>query len=478
MKHHLFRSRRIVAMLAMAPLIAVLPACSGDDAADTTAPAATIKINSPADIAIESAADYNANVSGLVTGKTLKRWKDDWANQHPAGVTGKLVILQTSAGEAGYEYIKTNGQNAYTYLSAAAEWSMTRSNGVISTSTVVLDGPTVDAQIKKYNIDPQNDMVVLAIGTGASANVLGQGLAWYVLHYWGVDAKNIALLNGGNKWQVDSGAMTAADFANAAPAAPNTGTGSVKNLLVDNTSLQATLQDMVAIVPSSDINVKTDHVFLWDSRTVTQYSAGVRRERQDGSGDTVCSTAYCNAAANYDYMSSFQNGDSRQGHPFGALDLNYLDLLDANSGYSFKSKAELTGYLNGEADASGYAVLDGSYNPVGKGNAYQPGDTVYTYCETSQRGGVAAIASGVILGHPTRIYDASMIEWNSLSYALDSSGKYVLPIDSPWRTEGKSYFRPAQTSAQVTPRTIVDPYAASANVVVVADRAYKAPAAK
>jgi hypothetical protein len=77
------------------------------------------------DLAQESADDYNENVNGLITAATLKRWKDDWLNQRPAGITGKLVILQVTAGPpaerscitANAAYIKPNGTNVFTYLS-------------------------------------------------------------------------------------------------------------------------------------------------------------------------------------------------------------------------------------------------------------------------------------------------------------------------------------------------------------------------
>jgi hypothetical protein len=79
----------------------------------------------------------------------------------------------------------------------------------------------------------------------------------------------------------------------------------------------------------------------------------------------------------------------------------------------------------------------------------------------------------VILGKPTRFYDGAMVEWNSMSHMIDKNGNYILPADSHWRSDVKSFFRPATDYTKVNTRTITDPYAASANAVVNADKAYK-----
>lgn len=451
----------------------LLAGCSGSE--DTSNGGTGITVNSAAVIAQESADDYNANVNGLITGTTLKRWKDDWVNQRPAGVTGKLVIFQATAGPAGAEYIKPNGTSVFTYLSPSSEWIQTRSNGVILTQSMVPDGPTMDALLKKYNVDPQRDMIVCAMGTGNPGNAMAQGRCWYALRYWGADKKNLAILNGGNQWLNGNG-MAAADFQATASAAPNNGTATVKDLRVDNTALQATLEDMLAILPSSDTNVLNDGVFLWDARSIGQYSAGERLEDAD-SGYVACGTPRCAPPAGYNYMSSFQNNGSRQGHPWGAAQLNFGNMLDAAQGYSYKPKAALASYLNGDVDAAGKGFVDGSYQPLGAGNAYQPGDIVYAFCETTFRAMITGITAGVILGKPTRFYDGAIVEWNSLSYLQDATGNYILPVDSPWRTDPRSFFRPASSPTLVAQRTITDAYAASANAIIRADKLYKTQAA-
>jgi thiosulfate/3-mercaptopyruvate sulfurtransferase len=471
-------ARRTGAWLALLVLwtAALLAGCSGGT--DSSNGGTGIVINSPAAIAQESADDYNANVNGLITGATLKSWIANWPANRPAGITGKLIIFQATTGETGYEYLKPNNINVFVYLSPSSEWIQTRSNGVILTQSMVPDGPTMDALFKKYNIDPQHDMIVCAQGTGSYPNAMSQGRCWYALRYWGVDRTHLALLNGGNKWQVDSGAMVAGDFTATASTAPNSGTASVKDLKVDNTALQATLEDLLAILPASDTNVRTDGVLLWDARSLGQYSAGEKVELgedtdPDTAGTQACASAYCTPTNTANYMWTFQNNGSRQGHPWGALQLQYTRLLDATQGYSYRPKAVLAAYLNGDVDANGIGFVDASYTPVGSGGAYQPGDTIYVYCETTFRAMITGIASGVVLGKPTRFYDGAMVEWNSLSHLQDATGNYILPSDSPWRTDVKSFFRPATSLSLVAQRTITDPYAVSANAIIRADKLYK-----
>ncbi len=462
--------------LGILAMLAGLGGCGGGGGGEDKTPVASqIVVNTPAALTQVSDDDYENNVNGLITAATLKRWKDDWVNQRPAGVTGKLIIFQATVGPAGSEYVKPNGTNVFTYLSPSSEWIQTRNNGVIETQSMVPDGATMDALLKKYNIDPSKDMVVAAMGTGSTGNAMAQGRIWYALRYWGMDKKNLAILNGGNQWLNGNG-MSGTDFQATASTAPNTGTISVKSLKVDNTQLQATVQDLMAVLPGTDANLKSDGVFVWDARSLGQYAAGEMVELgedtdTDTAGTQACATAYCTPVNPNNYMAFFQNSGSRQGHPRGTLQLQYTHLLDSTKGYAYRSKAELETLLAGGTNASGVGFVDGSYNLVGSGNAYQPGDTIYVYCETTFRAMITGVASTVILGKPVRFYDGAMVEWNSLSHILDSNGNYILPADSPWRTDLVSFFKPS--TGTVAPRNVTNPYASNTNAIVNADKAYK-----
>lgn len=446
----------------------VLTGCGGGDSEDTSSPASLIRVNSAAALAQTSADDYDANVNGVISAATLERWMSDWANRRPAGITGKLVILQVAKGPAGAEFVKPDASNVFTYLSPGSEWVQTRSNGVIETVSMVPDGTAMDALLKKYAIDPTRDMIVAAMGTGSAGNAMAQGRIWYALRYWGVERQHLAILNGGNQW-INGNGLAAGDFQADPSTPPDNGSFSVKELLVDNTALQATVEDLLAVVPSSDGNNKDDGILIWDARNAAQYSAGQIVER----GQQGCASAYCAPTDIDNYAWTFQNNGSRQGRPFGTLQLDFTRMLDANKGYAYKPKSELAAYLAGQVDANGNGFIDASYTPVGAGNAYQEGDTVYVYCETTFRAMITGVASAVILGKPTRFYDGAMVEWNSLSHIADRTGSPILPVNSPWRTDLRSFFRPAMSAANVAPRNITDPYAWGASAIVDADRGYK-----
>jgi 3-mercaptopyruvate sulfurtransferase SseA len=457
--------------LAVAACLA-LASCGGGGGEDTSSGnVVKIVVNTPQTIAQASADNYNDNVNGLVTAATLKRWMSNWTANRPAGISGKLVIFQATVGPAGAEYIKANNTTVFTYLSPSSEWIQTRTNGVIETQSMVLDGPSIDALLKKYNVDPVNDMIVCAMGTGSNPNAMAQGRCWYALRYWGVDKKNVGVLNGGNQW-INGNGLDAADFAVAASTAPGTGTASVKSIPVDNTALQATFEDVLAVIPASDVNKRDDGVLVWDARSIGQYSAGERLEAGD-SGFTACGAANCASPPGYNYMATFQNSGSRQGHPWGTLQLQYTNLLDPAKGFAYRPKADLQNFLNGGANAAGTRFVDATYSGVGEGMAYQAGDVIYAYCETTFRAMITGFASAGILGLPVRFYDGAMVEWNSLSNIADLTGTPILPVDSPWRTDVKSFFRPATSAALVGKRTITNAYAIHANKIILEDQAYK-----
>jgi 3-mercaptopyruvate sulfurtransferase SseA len=348
---------------------------------------------SPGAIASASNADYDNNEFGLVTGNTLKSWIDDWTTSKAnltTPLSGKLVILQVDSGPTGFEYVAPDGTDVFTYAVASDELIQMRDNGVVLTKSMVPDGQTVDRFLRKFDIDPQNDMIVCAMGTGGYFPAMKAGRCWYMMRYWGVAQENLAVLNGGNEW-IGTGTNTTLDdtyFTDTASTPSYAGTASVADLTENNYALQATLQDMMYIVPDTDTNLLDDGVFIWDARSSNQYSPTSDADFQSG---------------------------AVQGHPNGALNLNFTNLLDSAAGYTYKSQADINTYMQGDPDADGNGFIDSTLQVVGNTRAYQPGDTVYTYCETTYRAMITGFASAAILGLPTRFYDGAMTEWHAVS---------------------------------------------------------------
>ncbi len=453
-KQTLLKKRQGTILLLLASITLVVTGCGTENdlgaSAGTTPTAAKVT-----DIPQESADNYDDNVNGLVTGNTLKRWIDNWEINRPAGITGKLVILQTSTGEAGYEFIASN-TNVSTYNIGSNEWIETRSNGVVETRSMVLSGRAVDTFLAKYGVDPAKDMIVCAQGTAGAFNSMKMGRCWYMFRYWGTDKQNLAVLNGGNEWIGTNTDLVQADFSATASTPPLNGTASVKDLPQINMVLQATLEDMLAILPTQDVNLTADGVFIWDARG--NGTPGTNKNEYSPDDDT-----------------DSRNGGSRQGHPNGALMLTFTNLLNTSEGFTYKSKAEIQSYLDGDSDMAGIGFAGADLMGVGAGNAYQSGDIIYTYCETTYRAMITGIATGVIMGLPTRFYDGAMVEWHTLSNVVASDGNAILPWDSPWRTDKTSIsmFRVHGDVTAIAPRNVNNAYAASANAIINEDLAYK-----
>lgn len=453
--------------LALAATL-ILAGCGGtEDGLGTPDETTTGSVRStPDQISQASADNYDDNVNGLITAPTLKRWIDNWSANRPAGISGKLVILQASNGEAGYEFIAPDDASVFTYSVPSSEWVETRSNGVIETISMVPSGRTMDTFLAKYDIDPAKDMIVCAQGTAGPGQAMRAGRCWYMFRYWGTPKEHLAVLNGGNLWNGSNTTLDQTYFAATGSTPPMSGTASVKDLPEVNFALQATLEDMMAAVPAQDVNLLSDGVFIWDARGNNLPSSLLAVAPQTAeAGDEY--------SPNDDF--DHRNGGSAQGHPNGALLLSYSNIVNTGAGWTFKSKSEIQAYLDGGTDGNGVGFVDGTLQGIGAGNAYQDGDTVYTYCETTFRAMITGFASGAILGLPTRFYDGAMVEWHSMTNATDSAGNTILPWDSPWRTdEGTwSVYRTAGDPTTIASRAIVDAYAGSANAIIVEDLAYK-----
>ncbi len=420
--------------------IVLLAGCSGgEDRNGGTTGGAGITVNTAADITQVSADDYNNNVNGLITGTTLMSWLDNWTANRPGGITGRLIVLQTGspsgAGYTAYEYVKHDDANTFTYDVGPGEWVMTRNNGVMTTISMVLDGPSMDAFLKKYGIDPTRDMIVFATGKGSTFGDMLIGRGWYLFRYWGVGKEHLAMLNGSTVKAI--GKANTGYFTATASTPPENGNFSVRNIPVDNTSLQATLEEMLKIALGE--YSPPGGAFIWDSRSPDEFNGVQNKTNGTTAGTKV----------------------AFEGHIRGAVNLNFTSLLvtddDIGDGYGasygFLPKAQLQSLV--------------------AGLGYVPGQTVYTHCRTTYRAMITGFTTAAILGYPTKFYDGAWIEWGSLANYQNLSGTFNLPGDSPWRTEFATDALTYNPSNVVEPAAVTNPYAPSANTIIAEDKAYK-----
>ncbi len=524
------RTTRRAAMSVIVSMLLMTGGCSGGH--DTTNGGTGIVVHTAAQIAEvqTSAADYNANTNGLITGQTLMNWINNWTANRPAGITGHLIILQTGGaactaytaagpcqagyglpaasnggiGFAGMEYAAHDNKNIFTYDVGGSQWVMARSDGVIKTISMVLDGPSMDAFLKEYNIDPTQDMIVFAMGQASPVADMLIGRGWYMFRYWGVSHTHLAVLDGGIDNALDAaggyatftgGVHTAGTgyFSSLPSTPPNSGSVSVRDIPVDNTALQASLGEMLKVALGT--YTPPGGAFIWDARSPAEYN-GVQEQT---TGQTNCVTASGGPC----YVAF-------EGHIRGAVDLNFIDLLYGNDYYNgpgaasdpyannsfgnHNSVSAVPGDLNGDGVVNGKDASEGYLDkawlqklvtdprgsvetpPNGVTVAaigYVPGETIYTHCRTTYRAMITGIAGGLVLGYPVKFYDAAWVEWGELGYAQNMSGAYNMPADSPWRTDV------ATDSLNYNPPSVVEvpptisAYSTTGNAIIDADKAYK-----
>ncbi len=463
----------LIGLMGVASLL--LAGCQGTEDSTASLYDSAYPPSTAAALADTSAANYDDNRYGLISGATLTHWIDDWAANKPAYISGELIIIQVSDGAltnaVDASCVDTNGDGTgvckyfkpapgvRSYSLGANTWSETRSNGVTETISVVPSGDKMDALLAAYDIDPRNDMIVFAMGYGGTSAAMQMGRAHYMFRYWGVGNKHVAMLNGGATHASVIPAGSRGTYLGEANSgvAPTGGTVTVRDLPRDNTILQATLGEMMAVARGEVANA-----FVWDARSAgewggnllsTNASASDCVDVDDADGDgNVVETTSCKSALN--------------GTVAGAVNLDYVQLLVTN---------------DATENVGGTAANDPSYRYKDKATVsamvdalgYTPGQTVYTFCRTTYRAMITGTVTGTILGYPTRYYDGAMVEWLQMANVTNKSGGENLPATSPWQTTALTDNLTYNTAAYVDTPVITDAYAASSDAVVAADRLYK-----
>jgi len=362
----------------------------------------------------ESAADYADNVHGLIDGARLKSWVDGWAANRPAGVTGKLVVLQIVPSAATSKvHVAENANGVSSYLLPQAELLQVRDNGLSQIEAEIPGGAAADALLKKYGIDATKDLVALTFEqlpaegqTPATANSIVQsvGRAWLTLRYWGFPRERVAILNGSVNWNATNQALPLSTAP--APTPPNDGVTSVRDLRIDNTKLVIPLEELLSTLKGQSGNWPLTKLRVVDARGGAE-ALGLLKSTSTGKTDCP---SYSTSGSGARCSPPFE------GRIKGAKSVPWPNFLQsAAEGFRFLSKADAK---------AAFDTLSG----------YLPGDLTIQYCRTNMRSMVTGIVAAVVLGYPTRFYDTSFIEWSHLAYG-PTAKKQILPETSPFRTD-------------------------------------------
>ncbi len=426
----------------------------------------SIKVLSTTEIANRSYDDYAMNNYGIVTADKAASWITDWENNKPAGVDGKLFVMQMGdiAGTE-YNYIKSNGVDTFTFdrTAGCTTTGDFRNDGVSNVPKPVFTGAQMDEAFMAYNIDPKHDMFLLVVAEADGGYYAGAIRMWYTLSYWGIPQKNIAVLSGQASsvlnpeinTDLQSYGYTKADLFTANQSVPTmNGTHSIKEIKRDGTILQATTGDMMELVANG-----TENAIIIDARSASEYfgtKAAKTEFKVCGNGTEQCYTAF-------------------DGHIASAKNIYYTDVINTTD-------ANVDVNLDGTIDAK-----DASYTfknifeieSIFAAAGYQAGQTAYVYCRTGTKASMLTFASAAILGNPTRMYDGSWIQWGKMANAIDTNGAELLPSDTKWRLDVSEY------TESITPSTkgtdFVSPHAegslhldaTNTNAIINEDKAYK-----
>jgi thiosulfate/3-mercaptopyruvate sulfurtransferase len=462
----------------------------------------TVKVNTAAELANVSDDDYSRNNWGLIEGSKLESWVSDWTANKPAGITGNLIILQTDAanritGDSKNQFIAQNpAKGVYVYLlddyqtsgTTTFRFNQTRDTGLVKNSArYQANGAFVDEWLKTFGINPTRDLIVFAVGTGGvtlasgasstAGTAVGTGFAAagvaagpvqdisrgvYWLRYWGVDIKNLAILNGNIR--SNFGNSNASLFSNTRSTIPNNNGGfSVRQIRVDNTVLTLGLEDVYEIARTglkANLTGIGSEQFLVDARPSNQFNgtAPTRIAGVDGNSFYITTSWGFSGAPNA-AADPAQKFILFEGGIKGAVDFPWLDMLtDGTTGWRYKTKSEL--------------------RTIFANKGYVTGRTVISQCRTNFEAQVNGFAAQNILGYPTVFYDGSLVEWTSLTASHPASSFNKVSSTFRWATDNSNVSRilwyngnAADTSRLQAVE--LDPTATTTKKFIAEDKAYK-----
>lgn len=189
--------------------------------------------------------------NALIDAATLKQWMDEGKVNSTDPANCDRVVIVTVASAAQYATQHIPGAQL---MNSATELTMTRLEGVGSITTMVLDGPSMDALVQRLGIDSNTTVVFVA---SRNQNTLNAARAYFTFRYWGFPRERLKLLNGGeNAWETAVTANTWGDAFKLTTAAPTVAASSysIRNLYVNggsstaNFAVRTSIGEMLSVV--------------------------------------------------------------------------------------------------------------------------------------------------------------------------------------------------------------------------------------
>lgn len=365
--------------------------------------------------------------TALIDAATLKQWMDEGKVNSTDRSSRDRVVIVTVATPAQYAAQHLPGAQL---LNASTELMMTRLEGAGSMTTMMLDGPSMDALVKKLCINANTTVVFVA---SRNQNALNAARAYFTFRYWGFPKERLKVLNGGeNGWEAAAaaGSWPAAYALTAAVPTLTPSTFSVKSLYVNNGSSTA------------NFNVRT---------SIGEMIAVVDRINNgslpvDATGVSILDVRGGNPAV---YI---QNS--------GVDDFNQYALSGAGNTSTYKPTSELIDRL------ATFGVTASKR-------------MIYVYCASGVRAASTFFVLDGILGWNVAMYDGSWNQWSS--YASTATANRVgtgwqTDVNSPGTTVSRTFgaIPTAGTSVVLDPLSngmysITDP---RGNQMLIEDKAY------
>jgi len=373
-------------------------------------------------MALKSKGDYNKNEYGIVTVKTVETWIEDWKNNKPENITGKLIILQagpTQYLKQGHGYITPNeAEGVYVYdigVAGACDTHFKRFDGVSDIQGAIINAEMMNFQLNALNIDTNKDMVLLVTTASTDSAMKGLTRVWMTLKYYGSDMTHVSFLNGSASYVMSPksdyyeilGQMPTMSY-------PPFGDFDVATNNSNATKIMATTEDMM-----KDATENIDFHFIVDARGTDEYEGIKPSEATDitcgEDGKSQCYTAY-------------------RGHIKTAVDMSYKLFYDSEAIEDINGDGKIN-----SLDASYKFKTKREMRKLFKNAGYKKGQIIDAYCRTGRKANLPLMAATAILGYPAKMYDGSWIQWGQLANNQDKNGTEILSEKNKWRTDIDKY---------------------------------------